>query len=287
MYIDFDPANEESSLGKYLKSIREEKEINLEELAESTKIKIDYLEAIEEDKYDELPKGPYLTLFLKSYSEALEIDYVKIRDYLESLSATPKSSKPKPAASKPAKEKKKPEPRKVKTETEKPERIKTENGNGWEMKNYLGLIGALVFIAFIAVVLIIIFSGGSKSDNHSEPAATIEHPDTATAVDSAQILREGFLEHFDSLIISVHPASQQFYSIVADGNIINKVVTPPGVYTISAHDSLTVYCERMDNSRIYLNGFRLITDAVDLAGENPIIFDRDNWINYVDTTDVE
>jgi len=285
LYIDFDPANEDSSLGKYLKSIREDKEITLEELAESTKIKIDYLEAIEEDKYDNLPKGPYLTLFLKSYSEALEIDYVQIRDYLESLSSAPKPSKAKPAASKPAKEKQKPEPRKIKAGTEKPERARTENG--WEMKNYLGLIGALVFIAFIAVVLIIIFSGDSKNDNHAQPAATIEHQDTTVAVDSAQILREEFLERFDSLIISVHPANQQLYSIIADGNIINKVVTPPGVYAVSAHDSLSVYCERMDESRIYLNGFRLITDAVDLAGENPIIFDRNNWINFVDTTDVE
>jgi transcriptional regulator with XRE-family HTH domain len=285
LYIDFDPANEENSLGKYLKSIREDKEITLEELAESTRIKIDYLEAIEEDKYDELPKGPYLTLFLKSYSEALEIDYVKIRDYLESLSSAPKPSKAKPAASKPAKEKKKPEPLKTKTVAEKPERAKTENG--WEMKNYLGLIGALVFIAFIAVVLIIIFSGDSRNDDHSEPAAIVEHQDTIAVIDSAQILRAEFLERFDSLIISIHPGSQQFYNIVADGNIINKVFTPPSVYTVSAHDSLTIYCERTDDSRIYLNGFRLITDAVDLAGENPVIFDRDNWINFVDTTDVE
>lgn len=58
----------------YLKNTREEKGIRIEEAASETGIKKEYLKALEEKKYDLLPKGPYKKTFLKKYCQFLDID---------------------------------------------------------------------------------------------------------------------------------------------------------------------------------------------------------------------
>ena len=285
MHIDFDPSGEESSLGKYLKSIREEKEISLEDLAEATKIKLEYLEAIEADKYDILPKGPYLTLFLKSYSEALDIDYLRIRDYMQSLSAISKPARARPSSAKSGKTRRKAE--------SKPAGMRPDNsaskttGNGWETKNYLGLIGILVFIAFIIIILIIIISSGESKDSREEQSYIEEHQNTAATSDSAEIMRENFLMRFDSLTLSIYPTSQQWFSIKCDDQVMDKVLNRSEVYTFSAYDSISIGCERADSSRFYLNGYRINIRNQELAEAEAVVLSKANWIDFVDTLEKE
>jgi len=59
------------SAGKYLKAERELRNLSLEEIAKSTKIKEDFLKAIEEDKYDLLPHAVYVRGFLIIYARYL------------------------------------------------------------------------------------------------------------------------------------------------------------------------------------------------------------------------
>jgi cytoskeletal protein RodZ len=295
LYIDFDPSDESSSLGKYLKSIREEKEISIEELAETTKIKQDYLEAIEDDKYDVLPEGPYLKLFLKSYSEALDIEYDKLVSYLEAATAqTPaKPAKAKPSGKKPKKESK-PASEEEKAQTLKPvvdihdKRRKSQaEKHGADTKNYLMIIGAVVFVAFIGVVLLIILT--------AEPAAdetAIEEPEFQTEVQPTEAeLEEQRLEEFlaehDSLTVAIYPATQQAITVVADDNPQTKLVYPERVWRVTAQDSLFISMERMDDSEIFINGFALVLDTLNLVGEHAVLFDKTNWVKYVDTTVIE
>ncbi len=288
MFIDLDPSDEEKSLGKYLKSIREDKEIRLDELSESTRIKQDYLEAIEADKFDELPEGPYLNLFLKSYAEALEIDYNKIAEYLEKTEAQPAPKQPRAKTAKPPKEKKKLEqkPQTLKPVVdihEKQPQSKDEKEQSSTF-NQLILIGILVFVAFIILIVVVVLS--SRQDIQSEePVAEVTTlPQEQAVVDSAQIRMRNFLAQYDSMTISIHPVSQQAISIVADGEAMTKLVNPNNVWEVSAAESLYVSTERMDGTRYYLNGFRIKTDSISLAGKNDIIFKPDNWVKFVDTT---
>lgn len=61
-------------LGEYLKSIRESKNLSLEAVAAKTKISLNYLNAIEESRFDDLPGEVFTKGFLRSYARFLSID---------------------------------------------------------------------------------------------------------------------------------------------------------------------------------------------------------------------
>lgn len=58
-------------LGQYLKSEREKKGIRLEEIASSTKINIQNLVLMEEDRWRELPQEPFIRGFITAYARYL------------------------------------------------------------------------------------------------------------------------------------------------------------------------------------------------------------------------
>jgi cytoskeletal protein RodZ len=66
------------TLGGKLKKIREEKGVSLSEIAINTKIKREYLEKIEEGKYNELPFDVYVKGFMRSYTKYLGLDSEKV-----------------------------------------------------------------------------------------------------------------------------------------------------------------------------------------------------------------
>ena len=60
-------------LHKELKEIRLEKGIELEEISEKTRIRLDYLQRIEEGDFTVAPE-PFLRAFLREYGEFVGID---------------------------------------------------------------------------------------------------------------------------------------------------------------------------------------------------------------------
>ena len=68
-------ANRKSlSFGRYLKSVRLEKGIGLEEVAEETKIGMEYLLLIEKEDHDSLPAAVFVKGFLRAYAQAIGAD---------------------------------------------------------------------------------------------------------------------------------------------------------------------------------------------------------------------
>ena len=77
------------SLGQYLRSKRELKELSLEEVANVLKIKVWWLFAIEQDFFELLPAGGYDRKFLTEYAKHLGIDSEEvIRRYDEGYNGT-------------------------------------------------------------------------------------------------------------------------------------------------------------------------------------------------------
>jgi hypothetical protein len=72
------------NLGSFLKDAREEKGLSLDDVQELTKIKVAYLKAIEEGKYDELPGLFYVKAFVKTYCEALGLPAHEVMDIYQS-----------------------------------------------------------------------------------------------------------------------------------------------------------------------------------------------------------
>jgi transcriptional regulator with XRE-family HTH domain len=77
------------SLGKYLKAERELRNLPIEEVAKFTKIRKDFLTAIEEDRYEFLPSAFYVKGFLTAYARYLGLDtnevLIRYQNYLKSL----------------------------------------------------------------------------------------------------------------------------------------------------------------------------------------------------------
>jgi cytoskeletal protein RodZ len=66
------------SIGRYLKTEREVRQISLEELAQTTRIPLRHLASLEDDRLEKLPGDVFVRGFLKSYAKAvgLTIDEV-------------------------------------------------------------------------------------------------------------------------------------------------------------------------------------------------------------------
>lgn len=62
------------TLGEKLRKLRSEKRIALNEVSRVTKIRLEYLQCLEEGNYDELPADVYVRGFLKSYGDFLGFD---------------------------------------------------------------------------------------------------------------------------------------------------------------------------------------------------------------------
>jgi cytoskeletal protein RodZ len=62
------------SFGKILKTVREEKQIDIEQIASETSISKEYLLALEEENLDIIPGTTYTAGFLRNYSEYLGCD---------------------------------------------------------------------------------------------------------------------------------------------------------------------------------------------------------------------
>lgn len=59
------------SIGRYLHREREVRQVSLEELAQTTRIPLKMLHAIESDRFDKLPGEVFARGFLRSYAQAL------------------------------------------------------------------------------------------------------------------------------------------------------------------------------------------------------------------------
>lgn len=64
-----------SELGQALREAREEKGLSLDDLQEETKIQKRYLSAIEKGDFKQLPGDFYIRAFIKSYAEAVGLDF--------------------------------------------------------------------------------------------------------------------------------------------------------------------------------------------------------------------
>ncbi len=66
------------NLGSFLKEKRKAKGLSLEQVSEEIRIKLSYLEALEEEKYELLPAPLYKKIFLKAYADYLGLNFEEI-----------------------------------------------------------------------------------------------------------------------------------------------------------------------------------------------------------------
>ena len=73
------------SLGKKLKTVREDKNLSLEYISQETNISSRYLEALEREDFSSFPSEPYVIGFLRNYGDYLGLDQEEILSLYRSL----------------------------------------------------------------------------------------------------------------------------------------------------------------------------------------------------------
>jgi cytoskeleton protein RodZ len=142
---------DEVSLGRLLKRSREERHIGLDEAFRATMIRRHILEALENDRWDELPPEVFVKGFLKTYAGFLGLDRKRVLELYEEVSSL---------------EKVKSEPMK---QVSPPKRR-------WQW----GLVAALLAVAFIASITFL-----SRKDI-SIVGKAVQHSDVQEPVEERQ-----------------------------------------------------------------------------------------------------
>jgi cytoskeletal protein RodZ len=87
-------------LGQLLRQTREEKGLDLEQVAHDTRIRVRFLEALEQENYDELPTAGHVHGFLRNYALYLGLDLEEVQalydtEHKESRILVPRIFRPK------------------------------------------------------------------------------------------------------------------------------------------------------------------------------------------------
>jgi cytoskeleton protein RodZ len=89
-------------VGKFLRQARENQKYTLEEVSRETNIDVKYLQALEEDRFDQIPSPFFVRIFLKNYAKFLGLNYEALLNFYEKSvkrpSALPTSAKTKPSS---------------------------------------------------------------------------------------------------------------------------------------------------------------------------------------------
>jgi transcriptional regulator with XRE-family HTH domain len=80
------------SLGERLRTARESKGLSIEQVAAVTKLNSQFIEALEEGRWDLLPGRVYLKSFAKVYAEALGIDVKEVYEKIDGQTAGEKAA---------------------------------------------------------------------------------------------------------------------------------------------------------------------------------------------------
>ena len=173
------------SVGQQLKMQRESLDLSLDEVAESTKIRAWYLEALEDDNRDRLPADVYALGFLRAYARHLGLDATDVVDRWRAQSrqgSAPDAPAPAPTArhATPARARTR-APRRPPAAGVPSAHAGTPTGSsGW------WVVAMLVGVALVGLVLVLLNRGtphptAAPSKHHATAPATRRKPTTHTS----------------------------------------------------------------------------------------------------------
>jgi len=234
-------------VGKLLKEKRLEKGLILDDVADVTKIRKKYLEALESGNYGEIPDKVYTKSFLKIYSEFLGIDRVYVlKRYLDEVSQEDSIIAPKQYNQKSFGERNFP-------------KEKTRNNRLFSV-----LIGVLV-IAMLVWGFIFI-KGRSKNGIVAENKTTLtnieeksnqELPVVPPVVEIPEEVPNP-AHIYDKLILQLNATSRVWISATSDQTSVDQFTLNAGVSkSIEATKKIKLNIGNAGGLRININGFDL------------------------------
>ncbi len=254
-----------SEFYKELKALREQQGIDLEEIHNRTKINLNYLQAIENGRFDLLPHT-YIRLFIRAYATEIgaepEEALNNLENFLGNKSSTPKPKKEEP----PQQEEKTPlseEDKAALSQTRSAKNMRTDMIKG------VILVGILIFAIYIIRVI-----------NAEEAAkAPFEYP--SEFLEEGALTEQDLQNNFDVLtesvqileaeppyILKLATAERVWYRIKTDILPPHEDVIPSGdnrLYEFS--QTIDVLFKHTRGLNLYLNGSNLNSFE---ASSNPV-----------------
>jgi transcriptional regulator with XRE-family HTH domain len=140
----------EAGIGERLREARDDLGLELEEITERTKIRVRYLQAMEEERWEALPGAAYARSFLHTYAEELGLDADALVD--EYRRAEPARDRPEPDVPPAA------------PITPAPGDAPRGRGRGPASRRWVPIAGVLL-AGVLAIVAVIGLAGGSDDDD--------------------------------------------------------------------------------------------------------------------------
>ncbi|MFC2158632.1 helix-turn-helix domain-containing protein [Acidobacteriota bacterium] len=222
-----------ATLGQDLKKERELRGISLKEIADTTKINIRYLQALEEDQIELLPGSFFIKGILRSYSEyvGLEEHDVLNRFYQE-------------------------EQRKQQVQEDEEEGQEDEKGNkkglSRTVKSLLSFTVVVTVLVGILVVLYFIFQRGENPALSEQPKTT-KIPQTKFEVPEAG--QDKVITESRELNLSITFHDLTWIEVFADGDIVLEGNQEPGLeFQTRAERELVINCGNLGGFTYTING---------------------------------
>ncbi len=270
MALEFDEEHIRS-LGAYLRRVREEREVTLEEVAAATRIHLRFLKAIEDDDDEPFPDPPYRDLFVKSYAEFLGVPVEEVMLRLPERRPKTQAQKKSRVVGRTQKTR---EVAKGTTEKEPPPPTKKPSTD----KTRILVYGGLVVVVIVVAAYFLFVSGEEKTYTmpaRPELSKPVE-PSHDSTVEVAPV---------DSLYLLLIANTGTWLNVRADGQQLYAETLPQGdTVRFALEDSVYIKLGKANGIAGYLNGLPLRLGAASDSATAEFLITRDNYAGFVDSS---
>ncbi len=272
-------------LGTILRETREARSLSLEEVAQVTRIRVRYLEALEEGRYDVLPTPVHVRGFLRNYAQYLKLDPEPL---ISRYNASRRMVQDIPLA-------KQIRPELEKTPPQPPETLDDElhpdpvffRPLGSSLRTPAWLSGEIVIAGFAALVLLAFivwavgrfvvpaFSGDEAAETPAAVEITVTRPAfTPVAVASPTQAAATVIALpttppiFTNIQLEITVLERAWLKIEVDGEIVQEGMTQPGdLFSFDGTELVKLSTGNAGGLEVTLNGQKLGS----LGGRNEVV----------------
>ncbi|MBR6755751.1 MAG: DUF4115 domain-containing protein [Peptococcaceae bacterium] len=256
-------------IGAVLRREREKRKFTLDDIAEKTKIRTKYLQAIEDEEFEILPGAVYVRGFISSYIKCLGIgDLPEVQEIMQTDTAVQENAQEEEKAVVQARER------------TKPQKIEEEPLN--KKSSVIILLSVLAVCALLAVQWL--FSGGLSNDVQEKvPPQVEQQPEENLPVEPvepvvpAQPIYEGLVMELTIIDLTVGVQDKCWLEVKGDGvQILNTTLVEGQTVQLEAKEILNLHLGNAGVVQITLNGQDLGT-----MGEKGKVVTREFTLNDV------
>jgi len=223
-----------ASLGQDLKRERELRGISLREIADSTRISLKFLQALEDDRIDIMPGGFFIRAILRSYAKSVGLDEHQVLNKYEEMRLFDEQLQYQEArkAARPA-------------------------GFGGRGKLLPLLIAAAVVIAATALLFWLVLSprGGPSPAAKPPPQSALQPVPLSPAPSAREPDIQPAVEEIDGLALDLSFQEETWIQVFADGSPVWDGIKPAGEsLQVKARQELVINCGNAGGAALVLNG---------------------------------